>query len=297
MPTSDGGNLLGDQTSTACEAVTRSALVPNVTPQNGGLNHSDGYPLWYGGVGRTYMPMTTSVLLDKIASNQWLCNGVRDQRHINKSRASCDIGSVERAPALLVVGNVALSSGDSAIRFALENLGYAVSVEHASNTPSGSATGKSLVVISDSVTSTQVNTKFRDTSVGVLVLESAVFDDMRMTGVTLGTHYGTSADFGVILQPGFIASRFGAQGFTTTSNSSVVHAWGVPGPEAFRLAYLNSSSSNFGIFAYAPGALLVPSTSRAPGYRVGFFATDALAGSLTASAVVLLQEAMLLASQ
>ncbi|HYO96693.1 MAG TPA: right-handed parallel beta-helix repeat-containing protein, partial [Polyangiaceae bacterium] len=297
MPLSDGGNLLGELTSTACEVVTRSSAVPNVSPQNPSLSNGGGDPLWYGGVGRTYMPTTNSVLLNKIPSSTALCTLNRDQRRINRSRANCDIGSVERSPALFVVGNLTLSSGDSVIKFALENLGYAVTTQHAAETTSGWANGMSLVVISDSVTSTQVNAKFRDVPVGALVLESAVFDDMRMTDVTLGTHYGTASDFGVILEPGFIASRFGSRGFTTTSSSSVVHAWGIPGPQASRLAYLNSSSSRFSIFAYGPGAQLIPSTSRAAGYRVGFFATDALAGNLTGDAVVLLQEAMLLASQ
>jgi CSLREA domain-containing protein len=295
-PSSTGGNLLGEATGTACGVVTLSGALPNVTPQNAGLNNSSGDPLWYGGVGRTYMPTTTSPLLNKLPNNSSPCS-IADQRGIRRWALPCDVGAVERQPALLVVGNLTLSSGDSVLKFLLENLGYAVTVELSTSTSAASATGKTLVVISESVTSTDVNTKFRDVFTGVVVLENALFDDMRMTSTTSGTHYGVSNDFGIILQPGEIASKFGAVGFVTTTTSSQSYSWGVPNVNSSRDATLNSSSSRWGVFSYYPGGEMFPSTSFAPGYRVGAFATNAAMSNLAADAGPVLQEAMLFASR
>lgn len=295
-PSSGGGNLLGESSSTACSVTTLGGALPNVSPQSAGLNNSGGDPLWYGGVGRTYMPTTSSPLLNQLPASSNPCS-YPDQRGIRRWSRPCDIGAVERAPALLVVGNLTLSSGDNVLKFLLENLGYAVTVELSTSTTSSSANNKALVVISESVTSTDVNTKFRDVFTGVMVLESALFDDMRLTGTTNGTHYGVNNDSGIILQPGLITSKFGRLGYMTTTTSTVLQTWGVPSSSASQEGTLNSSSSRIGLFAYHPGGVLVPSTYQAPGYRVGAFATDAAMGTLAADGATLLQEAMLFASK
>jgi CSLREA domain-containing protein len=295
-PSSTGGNLLGEATSTACDVVTLPGALPNLSPQDAKLNNSSGDPLWYGGVGRTYMPTSTSPLLNQLAGSSSPC-GLPDQRGLRRYTGSCDIGSVERASALLVVGNTTLSSGDSVLKGLLENLGYTVTVELATSTSSGSATGKRVVVISESVTSTDVNTKFRDVSTGTVVLENALFDDMRMAGPTNNTDYGVSNDFAINLLTGPITNKFGALGFLTTTTSSVSQTWGVPNVNAQREGTLNSSNSRYGLFSYYPGDIMVPNTHSAPGYRVGAFATNAAMGALTAGGRELLQEAILFASK
>ncbi|MDZ4845565.1 MAG: hypothetical protein SH857_08455 [Chitinophagales bacterium] len=53
--------------------------------------------------------------------------------------------------ALLVVGNTNLNSGDLALKNRLQILGYTVTVKSASSSTAGDATGKSLVIISATV--------------------------------------------------------------------------------------------------------------------------------------------------
>lgn len=97
-----------------------------------------------------------------------------------------ELGSAAQAitvsgPALFVVGNATLGPGDLALSQRLSGLGLTVTVKTAAAVTTADATGK-LVVISESVTSTDVNTKFRTTASPVLVMENALFDDLAMTG-------------------------------------------------------------------------------------------------------------------
>ena len=86
-----------------------------------------------------------------------------------------------------------------------------------------SGAGKRVVVISESVTSTDVNTKFRDVSTGTVVLENMFFDDMRMAGLTNNTDYGVSNDSGINLLTGPITNKFGALGLlNTTPRASLI---------------------------------------------------------------------------
>lgn len=82
--------------------------------------------------------------------------------------------------ALLVVGSTTLIAGDSAVKSRLESLGFTVTVKDAPNCATTDATGMALMVISESVASTDVGAKFRDVAVPVLVLEMQVFDDMQI---------------------------------------------------------------------------------------------------------------------
>src|SRR5689334_9068254 len=94
---------------------------------------------------------------------------------------------IPQAKALLVVGSTTLVNGDTALKNRLAtNLGYAVTVVAGSTTTSTDASGKAVVVISESVTDTQVTTKFKSVTVPVVVLEPAILDDMGMTGTSSG---------------------------------------------------------------------------------------------------------------
>src|SRR3954463_6640194 len=63
--------------------------------------------------------------------------------------------------ALFVVGSTSLSAPDAAIRSRLTGLGFTLVTKTGSAVTSGDATGKAVVVISESITSSDVNTKFR----------------------------------------------------------------------------------------------------------------------------------------
>ena len=104
-----------------------------------------------------------------------------------------DVGEVESAltgTVLLVASSTTLSSADNAVRNRLQGLGFTVQVKAASATTSADATGKALVVVSSTVSPSNVGTKFRDVTVPVLTWEAEIYDDMQLTPAG-STNFGT----------------------------------------------------------------------------------------------------------
>ncbi|MDA1273643.1 MAG: hypothetical protein O2960_06270 [Verrucomicrobia bacterium] len=104
-------------------------------------------------------------------------------------------GSPQRN-ALYVVGTVSiptLNVSDEAIVARLELSGYTVVVIGAPASATADANGKSLIVISSTVASGDVGTKFRGSTVPTIVWEQAVQDDFGMTGNTAAVQRGTLA--------------------------------------------------------------------------------------------------------
>ena len=182
------------------------------------------------------------------------------------------------AQVLFVVGSATLSPGDAALQARLQGLQAVVVVRPATAAQTADANGKALVVISDSVASADVNTKFRDTTTPVLCLENALFDDMRMTGTTSGTDFGsttlqTEVTLTAVSHP--IAAGLNVPVVTSTQT----FAWGLAGPSATKIATLAGDANRAVVFAYDSGAPMVGGT--APARRVGFFATGAAATAFT----------------
>ena len=100
----------------------------------------------------------------------------------------------DRRPALFVAGSTTLGAGDLAVKARLEALGFEVNVRSASSVQSGEAYDHNLVVVSSTVSPGSVNTKFRDVEKPVLTWEREIFDDMKMTGTSSGTHHGTDTN-------------------------------------------------------------------------------------------------------
>src|SRR3954451_13171739 len=78
---------------------------------------------------------------------------------------------------LYVSGNTTPNAADQNVIDHLEGLGHTVSHVQANDSATSDATGKDLIVISSTVTSGQVNTKFRTVPTGILNWESALWDD------------------------------------------------------------------------------------------------------------------------
>jgi len=182
--------------------------------------------------------------------------------------------------ALLVVGNVALSAGDTAVNNRLVVLGYSVLVRTGSAAVSGDATGKAVVAISSTVASTDVNTKFKNVAVPVVVWESNLFDDMGMTGTVSGADFGVS---GAQTQMSMLASSHplaaGLSGTVTVTNSSDGFGWGKPAASAINVAAQTSDATKIVVFGYEAGSAMVGLS--APARRLGFFLRDDTAANLT----------------
>lgn len=192
-------------------------------------------------------------------------------------------GALTSGSVLFVVGNTTLNAADTAIQQRLTALGFSVTLRKDSASTSADATGKKLVVISSTVTSTSVNTKFKTAAVPVLSWEPSLADDFGMTGTVSGTNYGTT-DAQTQLSIVAAASDPMAAGFSGTQtvvSSASTFTWGQPSSGAVVVARMAGSSSRVAIYRYEKGASMVGFT--APERRVGFFLNDATASALNAT--------------
>jgi hypothetical protein len=294
--TSYGFNLLGETATKACSVtLDPSASGADLAAQDPVLNPAAGnLPGNFGGIGKVFLPGASSPLLDKIPHDT--C-GYGDQRGISRRIAgsNCDVGAVERAPALLVVGNTTLSAGDQKVNSALTRIGFSPTIQSGSATSAASANGKTVVVISESVNPTTVNTKFLAVAQGLAVLEPFLFDDLKMTGLTSGTDYGTTNTTGLTFNSGCdMTLKIGYSGFITTVSPAAAHGWGVPGVGAQLCGSVGSNK--WGLFEYVKRSSL-KDNSIAAGNRIGFFATEAAAAALTADGISALEGAIIAAAQ
>jgi len=183
--------------------------------------------------------------------------------------------------ALLVVGNTSLAPGDAALKARLQALQLTVAVKSGPAVQAGDATGKVVVVISDTVTSADVNTKLRDVATPVLCLEPALFDDMRLSGPTVGTDFGTQGSQREITLAA--VSHPLAEGLNLPATTAAsTYGWARPVPGATIIATL-AGSDRAALFAFATGQPLFGALP-APARRVGAFMTGATPQVFTAQA-------------
>ncbi len=183
--------------------------------------------------------------------------------------------------ALLVTGSTTLNAGDAAARDRLVATGLVPVIRTGTAVTTAEAAGKALVLLSSTPASSSINTKFRTTVTPVLNWESALMDDMGMTGPTSGTHYGTTTgQTQVAIVNAAHPLAAGLSGTVTVSSPAAIHTWGVPNANAVTVARPVGQATRGAIFAYEKGSIMPGLV--APGRRVGFFLEDATAASLTA---------------
>ncbi len=196
----------------------------------------------------------------------------------------CDGGgqpAVCNTNVLLVVGNSHLNNGDAAVKSRLQHLGYNVMVKDAQWANASMAADKGLVLISSTVYSGDVGSKFRDVAVPVLTWESYLYDDMRMTGNSAGHDYGLSHTSDAIIVGGtdqLAAGRSGRQHLLT--NNQDLQYGKVMGSEARVIAHAPADPWMASIFAYDQGAQMAGGL-RAPAVRIGFYLNNESAASWT----------------
>jgi hypothetical protein len=176
------------------------------------------------------------------------------------------------AHVLFVTANGAssLSAYDAAMVERLQSLGFSVALRADELSASTDANGKHLVVISSSVDSSQVKAKFRNVTVPVIVMENAIYDDMKMTGTTNGTHYGSdSGETKIKMSDIKHPLAVGLTGTVTTTTATRNYSWGVPSSGGKKIARLFSNSGRATVFVYEQGATMFGMT--APARRAGFF--------------------------
>jgi Subtilase family len=173
--------------------------------------------------------------------------------------------------ALMVVGSTTLNAGDAAVKTRLEGLGYIVTLKTGTASLASDANNKDLVVITSTISSTDVNTKFRNVTAPVIVWESSLFDDMGMVDLQANTGlYSAENNINVTgthpLTAGLLTGTYAAY-----SSPDIVH-WGKPAASAIKIATLSSNSSLTTNFAYDKGTQMVGMT--APGRRIALMLGD-----------------------
>ncbi|MEZ4961576.1 MAG: RICIN domain-containing protein [Saprospiraceae bacterium] len=183
---------------------------------------------------------------------------------------------------LFVVGSTNLCNSDAAVKNRLQSLGYTVILKDDGSCSTNDANDKGLILISSTVQSDYIGSKYRNVNVPVILWESYLMDDMKMTGTTANSHYGSSSYVSKIrLTSSSHPISDGMSGDYSVFTSGKNATWGNPGSGAVKIGYVPGNSNCSMIYAYDTGAGMVGMT--APAKRVGFFLHDDNADNLTSN--------------
>ena len=203
-----------------------------------------------------------------------------------------------RAPrALLIVKQKPLRPDDEALRKRLEDsFGFAVDVRLGTEAIAAHASGHQVIVISESIGSSDVGNKFTSVAVPLVSFEPGLFDDLKMTGNTSNTDFGATNDqteFELVKADHPLAAGLAAGRHAAVSGPSRF-VWGSPGNAAVKVAHLVGKPNAWGIFGYEAGATMIGQT--APARRVGCFVGENTAALLNDRGKSLMDAAVLWAS-
>jgi hypothetical protein len=191
--------------------------------------------------------------------------------------------------ALLVVGgNVNdIGRGDDRLLDILTALDFTVVLTD-DNDDIEDAPDAGLVVISQSADAAAVAGTYRGFASPVLVMNSALFDDMRMTagGQSLGTTNAREVEIKSPEHP--LAAGLTGRVAIGAANSAL--SWGVPAQSAVVVATLTDQANRATVFGYEE-AVTMAQNQKAPARRVGFFAGNGLTDRLSAEGTKLFQAA------
>ncbi len=188
---------------------------------------------------------------------------------------------------LFVVGKTSLNTSDSALRARLQQLGFTVTVVGDDRLATAQASGKALVFVSATVTSSRVGAKLTAVATPVVSAEAWLFDDLGMTGATESTHYGLQSGQTTLTITADTALSAGLSGTTPVYESRGDFMWGVPSAAAIVGA---RSGTRAALFGYDVGATMAGRT--APARRVGLFLSNDDAARLTPGGWSLMEAAV-----
>jgi hypothetical protein len=203
-----------------------------------------------------------------------------------------------------VVGQVPLGAADAAARAPLEGLGFAVELREDALVKATDAAGRALVVVSSSVQSTDVGNRLTDVATPLVAWEPSLFDDLRLTGLTENSDYGSTPDVVEVIvdKPAHpIAENAGLSGGALTAVTTKDRfSWAKPLATAdivasFVVAHQCGCDTRAAVFAYEKGDALAAGAV-APARRVGLFLNNDTGTRLTAAGWKLFDSAILWAA-
>lgn len=179
-------------------------------------------------------------------------------------------GSFGCTEVLYVAGSEMIGAHDQPFYDELTKLGANLTVVADELSVTADANGMCLVVISATCSSTNVTDKFRDVPVPIVTWEYAIYDEMGMTGVTVGTDLGAAdpAETIEIVDPGHPMAAGLSGTFPVVEPAPGRLGWGDPAPSADVVAIIPAEASRATLFAYDAGDMMVGLV--APAARVGF---------------------------
>ena len=263
-------------------------LTADAADSDGAINYVeffDGTTL----IGQSYSAPYNFVWNNVVIGNHILTVKATDDDGATSVSSPVTITVNAAGDALLVVGNTTLNSVDTAIRTRLQNLGLNVVIKSATSAVSADATGKRVVIISDTVSPTNVNTKFRAIAVPVVTLDPQLFDDMGMTATTSGNFGTTSSQKNVTISNASHPMAAGLSGTVQVTSANTTFGWGKINANGLKIATLTTDTTKATSFGYETNAVMPGLT--APRRRVGFFYT-ASSSALTVNGGLLFDNAI-----
>jgi hypothetical protein len=168
------------------------------------------------------------------------------------------------------------------VRDRLQALGFEARIRGAGAPTPEELREASLVLISSTAWSFDVNTQYRDVALPVISWEPSLFDDMGMTGPEESGECDAVKATGeaIIKDPSHPLAAGLAGTVQLVSRAPMAHngrgrqklmmTYGVPGPHAAWIATWPGEPTHALVFAYERGAPM-PGLAAAPGRRVGLF--------------------------
>jgi hypothetical protein len=187
--------------------------------------------------------------------------------------------------ALLVVANTGVpTAGDRAVADRLDALGFEVEIIGSAAATTADAGGRALVVISSTVSTSSLGTKFEDVSQPVIIYKPWAYDAMEMTPGNGASTTVTTVD---IVDPAHPLAA-GLNGTVPLVTSVQRVAIGTPSSGASVVATANGTAA---LFAFAPGDIMDDGTP-AEGCRIGFPAFNETPASYTSDGWLLFETAV-----
>jgi glucose/arabinose dehydrogenase len=182
--------------------------------------------------------------------------------------------------ALVLTGEPPATAADLAVRERLQNDGFAPLLMRGATAKAGDADGKALLVVSATVDPASVGARFRTSALPLVAWESALFDDLGMTGASAGTSFGTLPGQTRlrIVKPGHPLAA-GLTGAVPATTAPSTFSFGEPNAHALVIARQIGDARHPVLFAYDRGATMPGLV--APARRVGLFFGDSTAAALT----------------
>ena len=187
---------------------------------------------------------------------------------------NCNCVGVYSTVLFVVANPSSLSSFETEVYNWITNQSYAVVLVSGSASQTSDADDKGLIIISSTVSSSTVNTKFTNVSVPIIVWEPWLFDDLNMTGNIVDTDYGVLSNITEIDFVGSHPITAGYSGVTSINISGSADAsFGKPNSNADIIAESTNDASKKLGFVYEQGATLV-NGSAAADTRIALYFMD-----------------------